>query len=431
MKEKITTYIDNNKNWMVDRLFDVIAADTINTPPYGNENNGQIIMENIFREMGLDIDRFNPDEVPGFKESEAYLKGRDYSNRDNLVGFTGEGKTKTVIFNGHIDVVPSHNFDWKVTAPFKPKLVDGKIYGLGSADMKGGIIASVFALKTILDLDIPIKGKVVLESVVDEEFGGANGALACVMKGYVGDFAIIPEPSFLTIGVSNLSSKVYDIIVKGSTRANYLFRQTGKLNAILLMSKLMCALEDYEDHLNQKKGEYEIYKDIEKPMNFMFSSIKAGEIGIDKINCFPAECRSVVYVLNYPEKDNKTFNEELFSFLKTYPEFRENMEDGTIVFREEHHRLIEGGDTNIKSEKNRAFIDSLIENGKNLAQREFKVGAATFGTDFFSFSNYGNTPVVVFGPRGDNVHAADEHVILQDLIDLSKTFAALIYDFCC
>jgi acetylornithine deacetylase len=431
VKEKITAYIDKNKNWMIDHLFDVIAADTINAPPYGNENNGQIIMESIFREMGLDIDRFNPDEVPGFKESEAYLKGRDYSNRDNLVGFTGEGKTKTVIFNGHIDVVPSHNFDWKITAPFKPKLVDGKIYGLGSADMKGGIIASVFALKAILDLDIPIKGKVVLESVVDEEFGGANGALACVMKGYVGDFAIITEPSFMTIGVSNLSSKVYDIIVKGSTRADYLFRQTGKMNAILLMSKLMCALEDYEDYLNKKKGKYEIYRDIEKPMNFMFSSIKAGEIGIDKINCFPAECRSVVYVLNYPEKDNKTFNDELFSFLKKYPEFRENMEDDTIVFREEHHRLIEGGDTDIASEKNKAFIDSLIENGKNLAHREFKIGAATFGTDFFSFSNYGNTPVVVFGPGGDNVHAADEYVILQDLIDLSKTFAALIYDFCC
>jgi acetylornithine deacetylase len=431
VKEKITAYIDKNKNWMIDHLFDVIAADTINAPPYGNENNGQIIMESIFREMGLDIDRFNPDEVPGFKESEVYLKGRDYSNRDNLVGFTGEGKTKTVIFNGHIDVVPSHNFDWKITAPFKPKLVDGKIYGLGSADMKGGIIASVFALKAILDLDIPIKGKVVLESVVDEEFGGANGALACVMKGYVGDFAIITEPSFMTIGVSNLSSKVYDIIVKGSTRADYLFRQTGKMNAILLMSKLMCALEDYEDYLNKKKGKYEIYRDIEKPMNFMFSSIKAGEIGIDKINCFPAECRSVVYVLNYPEKDNKTFNDELFSFLKKYPEFRENMEDDTIVFREEHHRLIEGGDTDIASEKNKAFIDSLIENGKNLAHREFKIGAATFGTDFFSFSNYGNTPVVVFGPGGDNVHAADEYVILQDLIDLSKTFAALIYDFCC
>lgn len=431
MKEKIAEYADRNQKWLIDRLFDIIAADTINHPPYGNENNGQIIMEEVFREMGLEIDRFSPDEVPGFKESDAYLRGRDYTNRDNLVGFIGEGDKKSVIFNGHIDVVPSHHFDWKVTEPFKPKLVDGKIYGLGSLDMKGGIIAATYALKTILDLGIQIKGKVILESVLDEEFGGANGALACVKKGYIGDFAIIPEPSFMTICVSNLSSKVYDIIVSGSTKANYLFKEPGKMNAILLMSKLICVLQDYEDHLNTLKGNYEIYRDIEKPMNFMLSSIKAGEIGIDKINCFPAECRAIVYLLNYPEKDNETFNEELFTFLKKYPEIKENLEDGTIVFSEEHHRLIEGGNTDIRSKENRAFLDDIIENGKSLANRELKIGAATFGTDFFSFSNYGNTPVIVFGPGGDNVHAPDEYVILQDLIDLTKIFAALIYDFCC
>jgi acetylornithine deacetylase len=317
-------------------------------------------------------------------------------------------------------VVPSHNFDWKITEPFGPKLIDGKIYGLGSLDMKGGIIAYVYALKTILDLDIPVKGKVILESVLDEEFGGANGALACIMKGYTGDFAIIPEPSYMAVDVSNVSSKVYDIIVTGSTQANYLFKNTGKMNAILLMSKIMSALQDYEDHLNTLKGNYEIYRDIVKPINFMISSIKAGEIGIDKINCYPADCRAVVYVVNYPEKNNKTFNEELFTFLKQYPEIKENLEDGTIIFNEEHHRLIEGGNTDFKSKKNKTFIDSIIESGKNLTNRELRISAATFGNDFFSFSNYGNTPVVVFGPGGDNVHAPDEYVILKDLLDLSN-----------
>ena len=431
MKEKIIEYVEKNQKWLMDRLFSIIAADTINHPPSGNENNGQIIIEEIFREMGLKIDRFNPDEVPGFKESDAYLKGRDYTNRDNIVGVIGEGEKKTLIFNGHIDVVPSHHFDWKVTEPFTPKLVDGKIYGLGSLDMKGGIIAYVYALKTILDLGIPIKGKVILESVLDEEFGGANGALACVMKGYVGDFAVIPEPTYMSINVSNLSSKVYDIIVSGSTRASYLFKETGKMNAILLMSKLMCALQDYEDHLNSLKKNYEIYRDIEKPINFMLSSIKAGEIGIDKINCFPAECRAIVYLLNYPEKDNRTFNEELFTFLKKYPDIKKNLEDRTIVFSEEHHRLIEGGNTDITSKQNRAFINSIVENGKNLTDRELRISAATFGNDFFAFSNYGTTPVIVFGPGGDNVHAPDEYVILQDVLDLAKIYAALIYDFCC
>ena len=83
MKEKIDEYVEKNQKWLIHRLFDIIAVDTINHPPSGNENNGQVIIEEIFREMGLEIDRFNPDKVPVFKESEVYLKGRDYKNRDN------------------------------------------------------------------------------------------------------------------------------------------------------------------------------------------------------------------------------------------------------------------------------------------------------------------------------------------------------------
>lgn len=74
--------------------------------------------------------------------------------------------------------------------------------------MKGGLVSSIFALKTIIDLGIPIKGKVVIESVVDEEFGGANGSLACVKKDYTGEFAVIAEPTFMNICISNVSSKV-------------------------------------------------------------------------------------------------------------------------------------------------------------------------------------------------------------------------------
>jgi len=63
----------------------LISADTINHPPYGDENNGQEIIEEIFKDLGLKVDRFSPDEVNGFKESKIYLKGKDYKNRYNLV----------------------------------------------------------------------------------------------------------------------------------------------------------------------------------------------------------------------------------------------------------------------------------------------------------------------------------------------------------
>ena len=308
MKEKIIEYIDNNKRWIIDSMMKIISANTINTPPYGNENNGQKIIEKIFKNIGLEIDRFSPDEVNGFKESKVYLKGRDYTNRDNLVGFIGKGEKKTLIFNGHIDTVPSHVFKWTKTKPFDARLIDGKIYGLGACDMKGGIISSIFALKAILNLNIPIKGKVIIESVVDEEFGGANGSLACVKRGYTGDFAVIPEPSVMKICISNVSSRVMEIKITGDKGLMYAGTNVEGVNSMLLGAGLIIALKDYENFLNSLKDKYDIYKRIDKPIKFLFSDIKAGEIGPDKIITTPQECLIRVYMMNYHEGFQSNFN---------------------------------------------------------------------------------------------------------------------------
>lgn len=430
MKEKIIEYIDNNKKWIIDSMMKIISANTINTPPYGNENNGQEIIEKIFKNIGLEIDRFSPDEVSGFKDSKVYLKGRDYTNRDNLVGFIGKGEKKTLIFNGHIDTVPSHVFKWTKTKPFDAKLIDGKIYGLGACDMKGGIISSIFALKAILDLNIPIKGKVIIESVVDEEFCGANGSLACVKRGYTGDFAVIPEPSVMKICISNVSSRLMEIKITGDKGLMYAGTNVEGVNSMLLGAGLIIALKDYENFLNSLKDKYDIYKKIDKPIKFLFSDIKAGEIGPDKIITTPQECLIRVYMMNYPDISKDKFTDMMLSFLKNYPSIYKYIENGSVVFSEKH-RFIEGGVLDLTVGNNKDFINKIIENGKKLANRELEISAMLGGTDFFAFSNYSNTPVVVLGPGGGNCHAADEYVNLEDLLDLSKIYAGLIYDYCC
>lgn len=430
MKDKILNYIEENKNWLVDKVIEIASVNTINTPPSGNENNGQDIIMEIFRGMDLEIDRFSPDSVPGFKESNIYLKGRDYTNRDNLVGFIGHSNTPTIIFNGHIDTVPSHMFTWTKTKPFEPKLINDKIYGLGVSDMKGGIISSIYALKSIIDLDIPIKGKVIIESVVDEEFGGANGSLACVKKGYTGDFAIIAEPTSMNICISNVSSKVIEVRISGSKGLNYFGDKTESISPILIAADLIRSLKDYEEYLNSKKDKYMVYRSIEKPINFLFSDIIAGDIAPDKIITNPEECKIRAYLMNYPDVNRDDFMNMMLAFIKKNPSLENYIKNGIIVF-EDKHRFIEGGDLNLAISKNKEFIQSIVENGKKMAKKELKTSAALGGTDFFAFNNYGHTPVVVLGPGGGNLHAADEYVNFSDLIDLSKIYAGLIYDYCC
>ena len=430
IQDRITGYVKDNKSWLINNIFKVVSQNTINSPPGGNENNGQKVIEKIFMEMGLEIDRFSPDDVTGFQDKPYFLKGRQYHNRDNIVGFTGEGKGFTLIFNGHIDTVPSDKFKWTKSGPFKPRIIDEKIYGLGSCDMKAGIVSSIFALKAIQDLGIKIKGKVVIESVVDEEFGGANGSLACITRGYTGDLAIITEPSSMNICVSNVCSKTLLLIVSGGEGLNYFGKKFTHTNPIILMSKLLLAIKDYEEYLNSLKDQYPVYKKIKKPFNFLFSDIEAGEIGLDKIMTTPGKCLSRIYIMNYPHISNKKFDSMLLSFLNNYPDLKKALKENIIQIQD-YSRFIEGGEIDLKNKNIKKLVKDIKQNSKELTGRNLPVSAALGGTDFFAFNNYGKTACIVLGPSGGNLHAADEFVELKDLLDLSMIFAALIYDNCC
>lgn len=430
IKDKIIRYVDGNKDWLIKNIFELVSCNTINTPPDGNENNGQKVIEKIFFELGLEVDRFSPADVAGFTKKPYFLKGRNYKNRDNLVGCAGNNKGFTLIFNGHIDTVPSDKFKWSKCEPFKPKLEEDRIYGLGVCDMKAGILTSIFALKAIKDLGIDIKGRVIIESAVDEEFGGANGTLSCVTKGYKGDLAIIAEPSSMKICISNVCSKTLLLKVHGGEGLNYFGKKFSHENPIILMSKLLLAIKDYEKHLNSIKYKYPVYKNIKKPFNFLFSDIEAGEIGPDKIMTTPGDCISRIYIMNYPDKSNVEFDSMLLSFLRNYSEINKGIRSKIIKILD-YSRFIEGGDIDLKNKKNKKIIESIKKNSLYLADRKLNTSASLGGTDFFAFNNYGSTPCIVLGPGGGNLHAADEYVELRDILDLSKIFAATIYDYCC
>lgn len=428
MKEKIINYINNNKNWLFDTLMNIVSKDTINRMPYGNENNGQDLIENIFKDMGLEIDRFSPDEVKGLKSHKAYLKGRDYSNRDNLVGYIGNGNKKTIIFNGHIDTVPTKNLDWKVTDPLSPKMIDNKIYGMGACDMKGGLTSFIFALKTIIDLGINIEGKIILESVVDEEFGGANGTLACIEKGYQGDFAIITEPTDMNIYPVLISQNIYDVIVKGKEGLGI---GSDSENSIFLAAKLINALLDYEEYLNSLKNKYRLYKDYKKPIAFACTAIDAGKMGDNELFTTPLKCLIKVCIRNYHDcYKEEDFDNEMFNYLDKYDDIKNAINNRRIYFKRKY-RYFPGSRYNFDLKDNKDYLDKIVIIGQFIMNKKIKEIGAPYVGDLFLFNNYSNTPAINFGPGGGNKHAADEYVNKDDIVNLSKIFALLIYDCCC
>ncbi|MCL6087715.1 MAG: M20/M25/M40 family metallo-hydrolase [Actinobacteria bacterium] len=429
MKEKIIKYIDNNKKWLFETLLEIISKDTINRLNSGNENNGQDLVENIFRKMNLKIDRFSPDEVKGLKKHPAYLAGRNYSNRDNIVGYIGNNSKKTIIFSSHIDTVPTENLNWTKSGPLSPKIIGDKIYGIGALDMKGGLAASIFALKTIIDLGIDIDGRVILESVIDEEFGGANGTLACITRGYEGDFAIIPEPTGMNICPVCISQKLFSIEIRGKVgvKMDSGSNENEPDNPIFLANKLINALLEYENYLNSLKHNHLFYKDQGKPIFFIASGIRSGVIEEDRLWTTPDILNLNLAVRNYPDgcETEELFDKKLYEFLFRDTLLNKKIKDGTITFNK-HYRFFPGPRFNINSKKNKQYLNILIESGKDTTNKELKISGANFAGDLFMFNNFSSTPAVFFGPGGGNAHTADEFVYADDIVNLSKVFAYFV-----
>ncbi|MCX6383105.1 MAG: M20/M25/M40 family metallo-hydrolase, partial [Actinobacteria bacterium] len=209
-EKEINDFVERNRDEILQVLSELVQIRTENIPPCGNEKKGQEYLYNKLTEFipEKDIEVFDTDEIEGIKEHPLFFPTIDgmkrrYKGRPNLVAtLRGMGGGSSLVLSGHVDTVPAGEEHWKIfDDPFSGKIKNGKLYGRGSMDMKGGLVASLFAIKCVTELGLGLKGDVFFESVVDEEYGGVNGTLACRLRYPNIDFAILSEPSGLVSGI--------------------------------------------------------------------------------------------------------------------------------------------------------------------------------------------------------------------------------------
>ena len=206
----------------------------------GAEADCQDVIEARLRTLGCTIDRW---EV--------------YPGRPDLVGTlrgTGGQVARSLILNGHIDVVPAGDPAAWTHPPFATEIAGGKIWGRGAVDMKGGIAAMIAAVDAIQRAGVRLQGDVFLESVVDEETGG-TGTAQTVEHGYRADAAIVVEPTNFAIQPVEGGLEWLRVVVRGrSGHSAYRYRsvhaggQGVAVNAIEKTAKILAAVQDLERH---------------------------------------------------------------------------------------------------------------------------------------------------------------------------------------
>ena len=145
--------------------------------------------------LGLDVDTWDVDparlaRLPGYGPVEWSFEGRP----NVAARWTGAGEGgRSLVFQGHIDVVPATPEHRWTRDPWGGEVADGRMWGRGAADMKAGVAAMIYAVRALREAGVRLGSDLSLVTSIEEECTG-NGALSALDRGYTADAAIIPEP---------------------------------------------------------------------------------------------------------------------------------------------------------------------------------------------------------------------------------------------
>lgn len=196
--------------------------------------------------LGAEVDQFEPDPVTLCRHPMMppwhHWEGRPMT----VATIRGEGTGRSLIINGHVDVVAPGAPEAWLTPAFAADLREGRIYGRGACDMKGGIAAALMALEVLAELGVRLAGDVVFEAVTDEETC-AMGTVACIERGYRADAGLVPEPTGLDLWVATRGLLHGSIRVPGRSAHAEMgqppWREGGGVNAIRAAQRVLAALD--------------------------------------------------------------------------------------------------------------------------------------------------------------------------------------------
>ncbi len=426
VESKIVASIAERRDALVHLLEELIRFKTI-TPPlreaqadFDRQPHGryQDFLREKLRGLGFEIDTWEvaPADLQdglGF----GIIRDRDLSGMPVVVGKRqGIGGGKSLILNGHYDVVDPGDYASWSSDPFVPVAGDGKLYGRGACDMKGGIAAMIAAVEVILRGRVRLKGDLLVESVPDEE-GSLMGTLSCCQKGYRADAAIIPEPTNFNTMVAMRGYLAGKITIPG--RAGHAemthphWTQGGAVNAIAKAAKVLQAMEE----LN---AEWRIRPDTRHKL-------------LDPNHIEPTVIRGGRWAISFPDK--------------VEIEFTSNFIPKTEYIQQEiAEKLAAVAATDSWLKQNPPSLECAWAYGAEISEtdpialllmeaaRDQGVASVPSGfgslTDAVHLINYAKVPTVSIGPSIQTAHAVNEFIEIGDLLTLAQILALAILRWC-
>jgi acetylornithine deacetylase len=423
-EKRVLTLIDQGRDDIVKFLAALIGFKTV-SPLDGESAKGddfqkhQDFVSETLKELGFGIDRWEADARELESSPGAGVDpSRDLSNMPIVAGRRpGAGKGRSLILNGHYDVVPPGLRENWTSDPFEAVVRDGNMYGRGANDMKGGIAAMIQAVRFILKAGVEPGGEIIVQTVPDEE-ASCMGTLSCCQRGYKADAAVIPEPTGMKVMIAMRGNAGGSITVFGraghAELAQPHWSKGGAVNAISKAAKIIQGLEELAEEWRTRPDKQHKLLD---PDTIMPTIIEGGE-----------------WAVTYPEKVEITYDAVFIPTTKNLPqEIAEKVRrvaECDPWMRENPPRLesIEweyGAEISEDEPIAQLGLEALGELG-------LEPGFMGFGSlsDGIHLINYSKVPTISIGPSLKTAHMANELVSIEELVNTTKAIALIIMRWC-
>jgi acetylornithine deacetylase len=415
MERGILEHIESQRNHITEFLRRLVSIPSVT----GDELEIQRFVERKLKTLGLQVDVWEPD-IEELKKHPAYLPPEcEYKNRPNVVGiYKGAGGGRSLLFNGHVDVIPSGPADAWNHPPWSGEMEGNRLYGRGASDMKSGLAAMTMAVEALIDLKIKLKGDLILEYTMDEEATG-NGTLACVTRGYKADAGICCETSSMHVQPACIGRIWFEILVRGKPAG--IQRRWEGVNAIekgYAIVKAVSALEQIRiDRLS-----HPLYPDKMGSLPCMVGVFQSGSFP----SAFPDTCLLKGSLATLPGEDTPTvkesFVEHIMAFSKTDPWLKDHPPEVTF-------KGYCGDPAEIPP--NHPVVLTLGEKFKQVTGKNPQITGRQGAADIRYLIKYGRTPTVIFGPGlSEQMHANNEWVDTNDLVAATKILTLTIMEWC-
>jgi acetylornithine deacetylase len=409
--------VDDDRDAMVEALAALVRIPSLTGSDAEHEALAAVAADLVAD--GLDVDlwqlpladlRADPD-FPGAEV--------DRNEAWGVVGrLTGVGAGRSLMLNGHVDVVPPGDpAAWSGPDPFSGRVDGGAVHGRGACDMKGGVIAARWAVRALRAAGVNLAGDVLVAPVGSEEDGGL-GTFGLLRRGWRADACVVPEPTGLDVVPACAGALTFRLRIRGL--AAHASRRTDGVSVIDKLWPVWSALADLERRRNAAVDPLMERWPVAYPLSV--GTLRAGDWASSVPDLLEAEGRLGVALDEPPADARRALEAALAEACAANP------------WLADHPVEVEwwGGQ----------FASGRLPAGDDLADRMAAAHArvadgpaarwgAPYGSDLRLLTGLGGVPTVHYGP-GDSVlaHAPDERIEIAQVHTAARALALLALDVC-